>query len=182
MSYELKNKIIMKHVVLYSIFLLMSLSSFSQEEKQKPTSDITTYYLIRHAEKDRSDAKEQDPHLKAEGLKRAENWSVVLGNLKFDAIYSTNYLRTKETAQPTANKNNLEITLYQPNPKDMDAFKKENEGKTVLIVGHSNTIPDFVNALIGEKTYEDIDDSNNGNLYIVTCVGITDVAQVLTIN
>ena len=41
-------------------------------------------------------------------------------------------------------------------------------GKTVLVVGHSNTTPQFVNAILGTKQYTDIQDDNNVNLYIVT--------------
>ena len=37
----------------------------------------------------------------------------------------------------------------------------------VLIVGHSNTIPNFVNELINDQVYDQIDDLNNSNLYVV---------------
>lgn len=66
-------------------------------EKYKK-ENTTTYYLIRHAEKDQSDKSNRNPHLTDEGLKRAENWSKILANVKFDKIYSTNYYRTLETA------------------------------------------------------------------------------------
>ena len=42
-----------------------------------------------------------------------------------------------------------------------------NKIEVVLIVGHSNTIPDFVNGLINENVYSQIDDLNNSNLYVV---------------
>ena len=51
---------------------------------------------------------------------------------------------------------------------NIENFKKDTNGKTVLIVGHSNTTPIFTNGLIGEKKYKMIDESNNANLYIVT--------------
>ena len=54
----------------------------------------TTYYLIRHAEKDQSDKTNRDPHLSEQGLKRAKNWATVLNDVKFDMVYSTNYNRT----------------------------------------------------------------------------------------
>ena len=41
------------------------------------------------------------------------------------------------------------------------------KGKKVLIVGHSNTIPNFVNGLIEKDFYDQIDDLNNSNLYLV---------------
>ena len=50
---------------------------------------------------------------------------------------------------------------------DTKAFLESIKGQTVLIVGHSNTTPMFVNAIIGEDKYKQIDDNINGNLYIV---------------
>ncbi|RNC79843.1 MAG: phosphoglycerate mutase [Winogradskyella sp.] len=135
---------------------------FIQEQK------TTTFYLIRHAEKDRSDKSNRNPHLTEKGLKRADNWANVLKDVKFDAVYSTNYNRTKETALPTAKANNLELKLYDPRNLDLKQFSDETYGKTVLIVGHSNTTPMFANGLLGEKKYEMIADDNNANLYIVT--------------
>lgn len=174
----------MKHPIILTFLLLLSFSSFSQEKKSEMKSEVTTYYFIRHAEKDRSNPAEDNPHLKVDGLNRAENWSSILGNIKFDAVYSTDYYRTKETAQPTADKNKLDITIYKSSDLNtmIDGFLNNTKGKTVLIVGHSNTIPDFVNAVLGKKKYEDIEDSNNGNLYIVTIINDKILDQVLTIN
>ncbi len=172
----------MKHTLILAFLLWTTFSSFSQDKKEM-NAEVTTYYFIRHAEKDRSDAKEKNPHLNADGLKRAEHWSSILGKIHFDAVYSTDYYRTKETAQPTADKNNLSVLMYQPQSNTViEEILKNTKGKTVLIVGHSNTIPSFVNAVIGQKKYEDIDDNNNGNLYIVTIIGDTIADQVLTIN
>lgn len=171
----------MKHLFLVVFTIIVSFASFSQDKKEK-FSKVTTYYLIRHAEKDRSNPSQRNPHLKEEGLKRAENWSKILANIPFDAIYSTDYFRTKETAQPTADFNHLKLTLYDPDTLDVESFKKDTKGKTILIVGHSNTIPSFVNVLIGTEKYENIEDDNNGNLYIVTFLNGQTADQVLTIN
>ncbi len=160
-------------------FTLFSINSFAQKE---PSSEITTYYFIRHAEKDRSDASEKDPHLTGEGHKRAQDWSMILQHIKFDAVYTTNYNRTKETGRPIAAKNNLEITSYNADTYFDTTFQSATKGKTILIVGHSNTIPEFVNAVIGKKKYEHIDDANNGNLYIVTLTEGRSTDILLTIN
>lgn len=154
----------MKKIVLFTI-LLASLSLFAQENEQ------TTYYFIRHAEKDRSDETNKDPELKEKGIQRADNWSVVFENVNFDAIYSTKFHRTIQTAQPTATKQELEIQFYSPNHLNDDNFKANTKGKTVLVVGHSNTTPQFVNDILSKYMYEDIDDLNNDNLYIVTISG-----------
>lgn len=168
----------MKYLFLFA-FAILSTTSFSQE---KIASEASTYYFIRHAEKDRSDKTNKNPHLTKIGKKRAANWNKIFSNIKFDAIYSTDYNRTKETAQPTATKNGLELTFYHPYKLDTKTFLKNTEGKTILIVGHSNTTPLLVNAFLGFKKYEDIDDSNNGNLYIVTVIGDKISDQLLTIN
>lgn len=151
------------------------------EEKFKEEQKTTTYYLIRHAEKDESDKTNKDPHLSEEGKKRAENWTKVFGNTKFDMIYSTNYNRTKETAEPTAKANNIDITFYDPRNLKLYDFNKETKGKTVLVVGHSNTTPMLTNALLNDKKYDQIDESNNANLYIVTISDNTKSSTLLKI-
>ncbi len=142
----------------------------------------TTYYLIRHAEKDQSDKTNRNPHLTEKGLERAENWAKTFQNIKFDAVYSTDYNRTKETALPTAKANDLELKLYDPRRIDISEFLKETNGKTVLIVGHSNTTPGFANGLLGEKKYEMIEEDNNANLYIVTIAKGEKTSSLLRIN
>lgn len=172
----------MKHFI-FLVVLLMSVSTFSQEKNSEKSAEVTTYYFIRHAEKDRSNPSEKNPRLMQKGLERAESWRKIFDNIAFDAVYSTDYNRTMETAQPTAAQNNLEITLYDANKIDSpEEFIKNTKGKTVLVVGHSNTTPAFVNSVIGQKKYEDMDDNNNGNLYIVTIVGDKIIDQLLTIN
>ena len=152
---------------------------YQKEEAKKQT---TTYYFIRHSEKDRSDKTNRNPHLTEKGLKRANNWAKVLANVKFDLVYSTDYNRTKETAAPTAKANNLELSIYDPRHIDGEAFMKRNKGKTVLVVGHSNTTPMFANAILGDKTYEQMDDNDNGSLFIVSIVDGVKTSKVLVIN
>ncbi len=172
----------MKSIFLIAMTLICFSSSFSQENDKNASKSITTYYFIRHAEKDRTDPSDKNPHLTGIGNARANGWRDILGEVKFDAVYSTDYHRTKETAQPTATKNNLEITIYDPKNIDGNSFKSDTKGKTVFIVGHSNTTPAFVNKILGQNKYKDIDDSNNGNLYIVTISGDVINDQLLVIN
>jgi len=150
----------MKKLVVVFVLLFCSFTSFAQE--------VTTYYLIRHAEKDRSDKTNSNPELTDLGHQRALRWSSVFDNVTFDAVYSTNYLRTIATAKPTASAKGLEIQFYNPRELYSKDFQQETLGKTVLVVGHSNTTPQFVNAILGIDRYTDIQDNNNANLYIVT--------------
>ena len=77
-------------------------------------------------------------------------------------------IRHAEKVRPLAHNNNLEILIYSADDIVYEDFLNSNEGENTLVVGHSNTIPDFVNNLINEKYYEQIDDLNNSNLYIVS--------------
>ena len=128
---------------------------------------ITTYYFIRHAEKIQ-ETSDSNPKLTEQGYKRANYWSEVFKNIHFDEIFSTNYNRTLATAIPTATSKNLEITLYDPINTISEDFLNATKGKSVLIVGHSNTIPNYVNTIIGHDKYIEIEETNNSNLYIVT--------------
>jgi len=66
------------------------------------SNDKTTYYLIRHAEKDRTDKTNKNPNLNEKGLERAKKWATYFKEIQLDAVYSTNYNRTQQTAKPTA--------------------------------------------------------------------------------
>lgn len=169
----------MKRLFLICLTVLFVLPSCAQETEN---SDIaTTYYFIRHAEKNRSDKSNKNPDLIQEGILRAAKWSLVFENVPFDAIYSTDYNRTKQTAQPTAETKGLEVNLYNPKALYSEEFAKNTKGKTVLVVGHSNTTPAFVNAVLGTNKYSDIDDSNNANLYIVTISPSGEKSDVLLV-
>jgi len=174
----------MKYFFTLLLTVLLTIPTFSQEETKEVIEHLTkttTYYFIRHAEKDRSDANNKNPNLIQNGILRAAKWSLVLEHVKFDAIYSTDYNRTKQTAQPTAEKNNVEITIYNAKELNSEEFIKNTKGKTVLVVGHSNTTPKFVNTIIGKEKYNPIDDSNNANLYIVTISSSGEISDTLLV-
>ena len=165
----------LKKILFLFVLLLLTSPLFPQNTN---TDSISTYYLIRHAEKDRSDTTNKNPDLTDKGKERALKWSQLLQHFGIDAVYSTNYKRTLNTANPTAIANHLKIKTYHPFKIDMSQFLKDTKGKSVLVVGHSNTTPGFVNKLIGKEIYKDIDDTNNANLYIVTIKG-DDISYVL---
>lgn len=167
----------MKKIQVLLLAVIFGISHGCTEEPKEAMDGVvmpvTTYYLIRHAEKDRSDENNTDPELTQKGLGRAMHWAEILDEVTLDAIYSTDYERTSMTAAPTAVKQNITISYYQPGEVAIEQFKEENLGKNVLIVGHSNTTPDFVNTLIGEEKYAPMSDTDNGSLFIVQQVGNT---------
>lgn len=162
----LKIIFIMKKFIIMIFVFSLAHTSFSQNE-----SEVTTYLLIRHAEKEKSNFEDKNPHLNELGFKRALRWSQIFKDIDIDSVYTTNYNRTLETANPTAASHHLKPIFYNPSDVDYVKFKEKTKGKTVLIVGHSNTIPNFVNSLIGQEKYSQIADSNYANLYIVTLIG-----------
>ena len=164
----------MKKILLIYIFIFTSLLSNAQE--------VTTYYFIRHAEKLRVDKTDRNPNLNSKGFKRAEAWKEVFSNISFDAIYSTDYTRTKLTAKPTADSKNLPILIYSPRDMYSKTFQNQTEGKTILVVGHSNTTNVFANKVLGFDKYEEIKDNNNSNLYIVTIMNGNSSSILLQIN
>ncbi len=177
-----KNTIMQNTLILFA-FLLLSCGNPAETKKANPQTEVTTYYLIRHAEKDRSDSTNQDPELTDAGNERAQKWAEVLKDVNFDAVYSTNYKRTMQTAEPLAQQNKLEILQYDPGKLYEEDFRKATKAKTVLVVGHSNTTPQLANTILETEKYQNIDDNENGALFIVR-VNHNGVAtsQVLYIN
>jgi broad specificity phosphatase PhoE len=166
---------------LLTLILLIAFIGPVSAQETTGSNQTSTYYFIRHAEKDKSDKSNKNPDLIMEGVLRAAKWSLVFDNLKFDAVYSTDYNRTRDTAKPTAEKNGLDITIYDPRNIDVKTFLETTKGKTVLVVGHSNTTPMFVNSIIGTKKYQSIDETNNANLYIVTVSSSGDITDTLLV-
>ncbi len=150
--------------ILLIICIIFTTNILSAQDKE--TTATTTYFFIRHAEKANDSSK--NPHLTDKGKERAVHWANILKGYKIDAVYSTDYFRTKETAEPTAKANKLETTLYDPRAFDFQNFINETKGKTVLVIGHSNTTPMYVNTFIGENKYGQIPENNYSNLYIIT--------------
>ncbi len=143
---------------------------------------VSTFYFIRHAEKDRTDPNNIDPELNQDGLGRAMRWAEVLDPIPLDAIYSTDFERTSMTAAPTSVKKDINIQYYNTDNLNIDQFRADNLGKKVLVVGHLDTTPEFVNKLIGDHKYESLDDADNGSLFIVEIVGDKATAMRLKID
>jgi 2,3-bisphosphoglycerate-dependent phosphoglycerate mutase len=131
-------------------------------------SGATTFILVRHAEKVTDGSP--DPPLTSEGSRRASELAYVIHHLPLAAVYSTPFKRTRDTAAPAAAQMGLEIQTYNPDSDEefLNELITDYAGKSVLIVGHSNTIPMLVNILLGSDRYEQLDDHIYDNLFIVT--------------
>lgn len=132
-----------------------------------PAPVETVLYLIRHAETTGIGA---DPNLSPIGLQRADDWAALLQDVAFAACYSTNYNRTRQTAEPTATSNGQVAILYDPADLTLADVVADHTGGNVFIVGHSNTTPEMVNAYLGSNVYPDMAETEHGHLYKVTVV------------
>jgi broad specificity phosphatase PhoE len=108
----------------------------------------TTIYIVRHAEKDLSDPKNQDPELSAEGKLRAADLAEKLKNVKIDAVFSTKYKRTGQTGAAVGRNNGISVQEFEgQNFKVLsDLIKTKYKNRRILIVGHSNTVLELVEA------------------------------------
>ena len=52
------------------------------------SKETTTYYLIRHAEKDRTDKTNRNPNLNSNGLERAKKWAEHFKNIDLTIVLS----------------------------------------------------------------------------------------------
>ncbi len=126
----------------------------------------TTFILSRHTE---TTGIGTDPILSSSGQERATELARVLKNMKIQAVYSTNYNRTKETAAKIATGNSVSTQIYDSNQLDnlATSILQLYKNKVVYIAGHSNTTNIFLNILIGSTVYGTIPDTEYDNLYIV---------------
>ncbi|MEA1787351.1 phosphoglycerate mutase family protein [Arenibacter sp. GZD96] len=157
-------------LILIIFFGALSCKDDVQALPERNEQAISTFYFIRHAEKDRSNPENLDPELNQDGLGRAIRWAEVFHYIPLDAIYSTDFERTEMTAAPTAVKQDLVLQYYSPENFDVAQFKEANLGKNVLVVGHSNSIPELVNKMLGEEKYEPLDDYDNSSLFIIRTI------------
>jgi len=127
----------------------------------------TSYYVVRHAERESSNTMTSDVPLSEAGKQRALALRDLLQREGVKHIFSTNYLRTKSTAQPLADAIHLPVEIYDPRDTGFVSRIKMLKGN-ILIVGHSNTVDDLVNGLGGEMLVSgDLPESEYGDLFIV---------------
>lgn len=153
----------MKLIITYIIFCVLLISC------------TRTYYVVRHAEKAEttdSVAKnmQNDLPLSEAGKVRAIVLRDMLKKKNIEYIFSTNTSRTLSTAQPLSEIINVPVQQYT-NKDTLDLFIERLQGLkkgNVLIVGHSNTIDEIVNTLVGSiQVPGDLKESEYDNLFVI---------------
>jgi phosphohistidine phosphatase SixA len=118
-------------------------------------------YLVRHGEKA---AVGKDPELTPQGQARARNIAAILAHTGITAIFSTATTRTRQTAAPLAERTGLAVQLYDAGAPALLVDKVKALPGAVLVVGHSNTLPELVR-LFGGAAGSDIADDEYDRLY-----------------
>ena len=156
------------------IAALLLLSSFAFAQTSDP---VITVYLVRHAE--RAAEPQNDPPLTEQGVARSQALARLLSTAGIKAILTSQASRTKLTAEPLAAKlgitpSALQLKVSTTNPRQItEESTKEtvdkilSAGGNVLVVGHSNSIPDVIKMLGGDVAPA-IDEKKFDDLFVVT--------------
>lgn len=135
-------------------------------------SQATTVVVVRHAEKSADDP--QDPSLSPAGQQRAMALRAVMGNAPVAAVYATQYRRTRATAEPLARRNRQLVVVRPVTAANAATYAQDlaaeilsrYRGRTVVVVGHTNTVPAIVYALSG-RPVAPIGETEYDRLFIV---------------
>lgn len=142
------------------LLALLLLASFA-------ASGAAAVFIVRHAEK--RDPKDDKSTLSARGFSRARDLRRALASTPLKAVYCTEYERTRQTAAPTAAAHGL-APIETPSD-DVKALASRlralPEDADVLVVGHSDTIPELL-AELGVSTRAAIAPNDYDNLFVVT--------------
>lgn len=134
---------------------------------QKPVAPASaSVFVVRHAEK--ADPSDPDTPLSEAGEMRAQALASTLKGKGVNAVYATEFKRTQQTAKPTAQAVGVDVIIINnaDRPTLIERAKSAPMGSAVLIVGHSNTVPDIVRELSGEAV-DGISENEFDNLYEV---------------
>jgi broad specificity phosphatase PhoE len=134
-------------------------------------TSTTIVILVRHAEK--ASETETDPALSAAGKARAKALAEALADAGVGAVVVTQRRRTGDTAALLTAARGLvpdTVPIGGPVPAHAAAvaarLRERHLGGTVLVVGHSNTIPPILAALGGPEL-PDLCDGSYDQLFIL---------------
>ena len=151
----------MRRFLLSAVLVLVSASSALAQ----------SVFVVRHAERadtaaGASPMMASDPDLSDAGRARAQSLAAMLKDAGVTAIFTTQYKRTRQTAEPLAKTLGLEVTVVNAN--DMAGLIEKVKAATgnVLVVGHSNTVGDVV-AKLGVADPPKVGDNDYDNLFVV---------------
>ena len=109
---------------------------------------MKTLILLRHADID----DVPDPELNARGRERAEALAKLLADAGVESIFVSPALRTQQTAAPLAAKLNLVAQIVSTSQQTVTKALSLEAGGVVVVIGHSNTVPEMLHALGGSMS------------------------------
>jgi broad specificity phosphatase PhoE len=131
----------------------------------------TLVMVVRHAEKA---GPTGDVALSAPGEERARALLVVARDAGVSAVITTQFQRTRQTGAPVAQALGVTPDVVaaaadvKEHARQIAALVRERYlGRTVLVVGHSNTVPAIIAAL-GGPTMRDLCDSEYDRLFVLS--------------
>jgi broad specificity phosphatase PhoE len=153
-------------IIIVAALLLGIASSLAWVQADDAT---TTIIIVRHGEKQTDAVDPKDPPLSPAGQARAERLARMLKDADVKAIMVTPFARTRQTAEPLAKQAGMTpVAITADDVREVAArIDEHHAGQTVLVVGHSNTVPAIVAALSGQSVPA-IDEAEFDHLYIVT--------------
>lgn len=155
-------KILLSLFFAFFLFTFASTDLFAQHRK-------LTIILVRHAEKDIAPTADKvNPNLTPEGKLRAANLVKKIKKYKPDAIFSSDFIRTRLTAQPLAEKRKITVQIYDHrNLPAMADLIMSGKIKRIVVVGHNSTTPALANLLIKEEKYKPLAETEYDKIWVI---------------
>jgi len=160
--------------LIVGLLLLPGLAATAPRE-YRCDGPVTTIMIVRHA--DRAGSADS---LSAAGVVRASDLAQATKMASLRAIYVSDTRRARDTAAAVAAMTHLAPETYPA--KECDALVKrilhDHLGESVLVVGHSNTVPLLIAAAGGPKI-ADLDEKEFDGLYVVVVTGTPECGATL---
>ena len=152
----------------YLLFFFLILAGNNKVTAQAE-APVTKIFIVRHAEKESG----KDPVLTPAGNARAGDLMRILQNEGIQKIYVSQYKRTQMTADSMRIQLKINAVQYAADTLCGDLVNtimaNEDFGKTILIIAHSNTIPQIIRKFgVTDYPYGDIPDNEFDNLFVIT--------------
>lgn len=132
------------------------------------SAQTTSVWIVRHAEKDKSNPQDTNPNLSDEGRIRAGDLATYLKKVKFDVAFATPTKRTHQTLDSLVIP---KVIDYKDIKSLVDSIKTNYFGKNVIIAGHSNTVLEIIEAFGGKKPKAELTDDDYDYIFELSVKG-----------
>jgi len=160
--------------LLAASLLALPVAAAAQHDHGQAQAAPTTVIVVRHAEKSTADPADRDPALDAAGMARAQALAAAVRGAGVDAVITTQFKRTRMTGQALADSLKLTPEVVAASGanhvQEVAAAVRKHAGHTVLVVGHSNTVPAIIAALGGPRL-PDLCDSQYADMFVLVLDG-----------